>query len=283
MISLSLDVAHHSFRRSRYVVYNLYYRACIYVKPIIFDTKKSVYKELNALLNYAVRMEYIPKNPLPTVGNFKDAYAVKKDMDFYTADEFKQFIAAARIRAEQSSDSIHEWYYYVFFNIAFYMGMRKGEIYALKWTDIRDDVIYIRRSISQKLKGEDRETPPKTKASVRDIQIPIPLKKVLEEHRERCKHIKGYSDNWHICGGAQCVRDSTVTTRNELYANLAGLKHIRVHDFRHSHVSVLAHCGINIQEIARRLGQSDVKVTWNTYCHMYPKERETAVDVLNNL
>ena len=47
------------------------------------------------------------------------------------------------------------------FNIAFYTGMRKGEINALKWSDIDDNIIHVRRSIAQKLKGDDRETPPR--------------------------------------------------------------------------------------------------------------------------
>ena len=81
--------------------------------------KKSIFGEFRALLNYAVRMEYLIKNPLTAVGNFRDAYETKKEMDFYTADEFKKFKAAALKQAEEvekKSGSIFEWYFYVFFN-----------------------------------------------------------------------------------------------------------------------------------------------------------------------
>lgn len=61
--------------------------------------------------------------------------------------------------SQKSAKNFYEWDYYVFFNIAFYTGMRKGEIYALRWTDIDND-IHISRSINQKLKGINRETPP---------------------------------------------------------------------------------------------------------------------------
>jgi len=54
------------------------------------------------------------------------------------------------------------------------------------------------------------------------------------------------------------VRDTTVQRKNEKYAKMAGLKVIRIHDFRHSHVSVLANENINIQEVARRLGHSRI-------------------------
>ena len=247
-------------------------------------TKQSAYCELRAVLNYAVKMEYLPRNPLFATENFKDAYSTKKKIEFYTADEFLKFIAAAREQAERSenaTNSIYEWNYYMFFNIAFYTGMRKGEIYALKWTDIDGDIIHVTKSITQKLRGGDRETPPKNKNSVRDIKIPVQLKNVLNEHLKRCQGMAGFSDGWHICGGEICIRDSTLENRNKKYASAAGLKKIRIHDFRHSHASYLAYCGINIQEIARRLGHAKVEITWNTYSHLYPKEEDRAVTALN--
>ena len=253
-------------------------------EPLSLSYKQKLFSAFRSVLNYAVKMEYIDKNPLSKLGNFKDANAVKHDMDFYTADEFLKFIAAAREQAEQSeqvSGSLYEWNFYVFFNIAFYTGMRKGEIHALKWTDISDNTIHVTRSIAQKLKGGDRETPPKNKSSVRDIQIPLPLKNVLTEHYNRLKTLDGFSDDWRICGGVKCLRDSTIEKRNQKYASAAGLKKIRIHDFRHSHASYLAHFGINIQEIARRLGHAKVEMTWNTYSHLYPKEEERALTVLN--
>lgn len=64
---------------------------------------------------------------------------------------------------------------------------------------------------------------------------------------------------------------------------MAGVKKIRIHDFRHSHASLLANAGINIQEVARRLGHSRIEMTWNTYSHLYPKEEERAIKVLDEI
>lgn len=248
--------------------------------------KKNIYGEFRALLNYAVKMEYIEKNPLCSVGNFKDVNLVRKSMDFYTPEEFLLFVKSAKKEAaeqEQKTNNIIEWNYFVFFNIAFYTGMRKGEIYALKWTDIKDDTIYISRSITQKLKGGDRETPPKNKSSIREIQIPLPLKKILTEHYNRYQQIDKFSDEWRICGGEVCIRDSTLSNRNKLYAEAANIKKIRIHDFRHSHASLLANNGINIQEISRRLGHANIEITWNIYSHLYPREKEKAIEILNKI
>ncbi|MDD6485307.1 MAG: site-specific integrase [Clostridiales bacterium] len=249
-------------------------------------TKRGIYGELRALLNYAVKMEYIPKNPVVTVGNFKDAYEGKHNIDFYTPEEFKKFISAAKNQAEDmqtKNGSITEWNYYIFFNIAFYTGLRKGEIHALKWTDIDNNILNVTRSIAQKLKGEDRETPPKNRSSIRSIQLPLPLINILNEHYARCSMIDGFSDEWRICGGLKCLRDTTIQNKNIKYSQSAEIKTIRIHDFRHSHASVLANNGINIQEIARRLGHSKVEITWNIYSHLYPKEEERAVQILNKI
>ncbi len=252
-------------------------------EPLALRTKQNIYTTISAMFNYAVRMEYIPKNPLSIVGNFKDAYTTKQKIDYYTADEFLLFIAAAREYAEQTTANLNGWDFYTFFNIAFYTGMRKGEINALRWTDIDGDTIHITRSITQKLKGEDRETPPKNKASIRDIQIPDPLRAVLCEHHSRYTQVDGFTDDWHICGGIRCLRDTTIEKHNTEFAEKAGIKKIRIHDFRHSHASLLANNAINIQEIARRLGHSKVDVTWNTYSHLYPREEERAITVLNTV
>ncbi len=78
-----------------------------------------------------------------------------------------------------------------------------------------------------------------------------------------------------------CLRDTTIEQRNAKFASEAGLPHIRIHDFRHTHASLLANEGINIQEISRRLGHAKVEQTWNTYSHLYPREEERAVAILD--
>lgn len=254
-------------------------------KDISLHTKQAAFSVFRTLLNYAVKMEYISKNPLVRVGNFKSSGEMKKEMDFYTADEFKKFISVARQNAQEAEKRgfLSEWDYYVFFVIAFYTGLRKGEIHGLQWGDTSKGYLSVKRSVSQKLKGGDRETPPKNTASIRTLQMPIPLKKILDEHKKRWKQYEGFSSSFKVCGGTKSLRDTSIENHNKRFAQLAGVKKIRIHDFRHSHVSLLANNGINIQEIARRLGHSKIEMTWNTYSHLYPKEEEKAVEILNKI
>lgn len=245
-------------------------------------TKQNIYGEFRALLNYSVKMEYINNNPLLKVGNFKAPLEIKTEMDFYTSQEFLKYISVAKLQAEKHDDFI-QWGYFVFFNIAFYTGLRKGEINALQWTDIKDGYVSVTKSVTQKLKGGDRITPPKNKSSIRTLQLPQPLIKVLYEHYIRCQAYDGFNDDFLICGGLKALRDTSLQKANIKFATLADVKPIRIHDFRHSHASLLANEGINIQEVARRLGHSKISMTWETYSHLYPREEERAINILNKI
>jgi len=248
-------------------------------------TRQNIFGEFRALLNYAVKMEYIPRNPLTVAGNFKAPISEKKEMLFYTPEEWLKYKKAAfDISSEyERQGDLLKWGYYVFFCIAFYTGLRKGEIGALTWADIDGDMLSVTKSVAQKLKGEDVITPPKNRSSIRTLQIPEPLKDILAEHKERCKTFDSFSEDYLICGGIRALRDSSVQKMNARFAEAAGVKVIRIHDFRHSHASLLANEGINIQEIARRLGHSDIKMTWNTYSHLYPREEERAIKILDKI
>ena len=255
------------------------WKTAINEKGLSFSMRKNIYSVLRAMLNYAVRIDLLPKNPLHRVGNFKDAYEKKEVLQYYTAEQFQKFIAAARTDAAATGDLR----YYTFFSTLFYTGARKGEANALDWTDLDGDLLHIGKNIVQKLEGDDRITPPKNKSSDRTLQVPLPLLAVFEEQRKWQKKNDMYSKHAKICGGLHALRDTSIENKNRQYAEAAGLPKIRIHDFRHSHASLLANEGINIQEIARRLGHSKIEMTWNTYSHLYPREEERAVKLLNQI
>nr|WP_316624597.1 tyrosine-type recombinase/integrase [uncultured Ruminococcus sp.] len=250
-------------------------------KDIMISTKNNAYRELNALLNYALRMDYIPKNPLKVVGRFKDVNFTPRQerMRVYTAEQFHKYITVAR----ESCKSLSDYGCYIFFNIAFYTGMRKGEIHALKWSDIKDGVIQVRRSINQKIRDENGnylEGPPKNESSCRDLKAPANLLKLLEEHKRLLSANIGYSDDFRICGGYKPIPDTTIEKHNIKYAEAAGLSHIKIHEFRHSHATMLINGGVNIVVVSHRLGHKDVQETLNTYAHLYPASEDSVLDLL---
>lgn len=245
-------------------------------------TKQNVYKEFRAMLNYAVKVGYIASNPLLKIGNFKDPYSFDKPEEkikYYTAEQYQSFISGLECKTPA------DWSYYTFFSLAFYTGMRKGEINALRWCDINGNILSVNRSVTQKLKGKGEVfTPPKNASSQRKLQIPNKLIAILDKQKEiQKKNCAKWNEEFLVCGGETCLKDTTISNKNIELATKAKLPVIRIHDFRHTHATLLINEGINIQEIARRLGHSDVNITWKVYAHLYPREEERAVNILEKV
>ena len=113
--------------------------------------------------------------------------------------------------------------------------------------------------------------------------MPDPLIQILKEQHDRQKKDTRYSDEYRVCGGPSTLRDSSISNHNNRIAKNASLPHIRIHDFRHTHATILINEGINIKEISRRLGHANVDITWRVYAHLYPREEERAIAVLNSI
>lgn len=262
------------------------WRAKLNAAPMKASTKNGAYREIRALFNFAVERRIIEQSPVKSIKPFRDAYkeasAVK--IRYYTKDEFSRYIAAAKKEAEEKDD-LRAWGLYVFFMLAYYTGGRKGELNALRWSDLDGDRLWIRRSITQKIKGQGWvETPPKNESSVRRIQIPAKLKEALSAHRSRQQRSEIFDPSIiFICGGLRPLPDTVIENANQRFSEAAGVKHITIHEFRHSHASLLCNAGINVKEVARRLGHSDAEITLKTYAHLYPAEEERAVAVLNGV
>lgn len=252
----------------------------MYQKNFKLHTMKNCYKELRAIINYALRVGYISFNPLVQVGDFKDAYRGKVEMDFYTAEEFRKYKTTFLQYAQESN----KYDYYVFFCLAYYTGARKGEIHALRWKHYNGANISIEKSISQKLTGGDVETPPKTPSSIRKVQLPTPLIEILNDHKERQKKIiSDWNEEGFICGYYKPLRDTQIDLENRKIAQAAELKRIRIHDFRHSHASLLINANISPLEVAHRLGHATVDQTLKTYSHLFPAESDKSLSLLNQI
>ncbi len=99
----------------------------------------------------------------------------------------------------------------------------------MRWTDINNNYLIVKHSITQKLKNKcDVETPPKNKSSIRTLQIPLPLIKILKEHKKRQMKIHNFSEDSRILGDGKCVRYTALQQKNILYSKLAKVKTIKI-------------------------------------------------------
>ena len=74
----------------------------------------------------------------------------------------------------------------------------------------------------------------------------------------------------------------TLQKRLKKYEALTGVKPIRVHDIRHSHVAYLIYQGVEPLIIKERLGHKDIQMTLNTYGHLYPSQQKKVAEMLDN-
>ena len=90
-------------------------------------------------------------------------------------------------------------------------------------------------------------------------------KQSLYKYKEECKNIVCFSDEWYIFGGIKPLAPSTIGRRLKKYCELAGVKKIRIHYFRHSHASLLLSPGVPITVISQRFGHFDINMILNIY------------------
>ena len=109
--------------------------------------KNKIYKMFNELINFGIKYEYYNINLLKRLGNFKKpGEIVKNEMDFWTKEEFDKFIQYGEcdcLMNENNDNEFVKWGYYVMYNIMFYCGCRKSEVYPLTWHDYKNGIISI--------------------------------------------------------------------------------------------------------------------------------------------
>lgn len=224
---------------------------------------KTINNQLTALVNYARRYFNLMTNPCGQAGSIGTSMA--KEMDYWTLQEFLDFREGLKGRLGV----------YTCFEVLYWTGMREGELLALFPEDVDLDakVISINKTY-QRMKGEDIFTSPKTEKSKRKIPVPDFL----------CREIKQYMDKVYSNEGRLFPYNRAyLTNAMKKACQLTGVRRIRIHDIRHSHVSLLINQGFDALVIARRVGHEKVSTTLNTYAHLFPNKQEKLVSMLEDL
>ncbi|MBT3787135.1 MAG: site-specific integrase [Alphaproteobacteria bacterium] len=164
-------------------------------------------------------------------------------------------------------------------------GLRRGEILALRWKDVDFDEgrITVNQSLEQTAKGI-RFKSPKTERSRRQVPLPSVTLDVLKDHKrsqneERLRLGPVYQNQDIVFprpDGSPTPPDS-FSTRFADFIRRSGLKHIRLHDLRHSHATQLLLQGVHPKIVSERLGHSNIGITLDTYSHVLPGMQEDAV------
>lgn len=231
---------------------------------------------LSKYLTYAVRLGFIEYNPCRAVGRFKrPADYDTKTPNFWEVKTFKYFL-----------EFVDDPFWYDVFSFLFETGVREGEMFALQWSDVDlgSGVIHIRKSITYKTLGRSWAiTSPKTKNSVRRIDLQDSLLALLRRRYAATSCLDGFSSDYFVFGGVTPLSRQALASNLDKYIKLAGVPRITPHGFRHSHASYLIRSGkIDDQLIADRLGHT-VEEMRKTYAHIYEEARGDLRSVLNEI
>ncbi len=236
--------------------------------------KNNIYKLLNEIINYSNLMYHVSTNVVKMEGKFIDATESTKEMLFFTNDEFNTFIKV-----------IDDIIWKSLFELLFYCGLRQGELQALTWKDISFEkkTLDINKTLTTKLKGSPYSIfPPKTKSSYRILPILSIVLNDLKQVYDIYNKLDGYNNNWFVFGGIRPFGETTIQNHKNIYCKLAGVKQIRIHDFRHSCASLLISKNADPVLVAKYLGHADVSMTLNRYSHMYKSKLDEIINLIEN-
>jgi len=233
-------------------------------------TVKHVLDTLRTICRWAVRMNMMARNPVESVTPPKvDA----PEMRALTAAGVAELLAVAR-GSELEIPII----------VAVGTGLRRGELLGLKWPDISLDArtLTVRRSIEMN-NGVLNTKAPKTRRSARTISLPAFVVSALLAARtaqENARSALGFvedEEEWAITRNDGSVWEPGAFSL--AFARLVkrhGLRHVRLHDLRHTFGTLALSSGVDLKTVSGALGHATISMTANVYVHAVQSLREDA-------
>lgn len=259
--------------------------------------KKLTVKYLNKIQNilknifdFAMKNYSLEINPVALYGRFQEKKdKIQKDEDkirYITHEEFNQFISV-----------VNDPLYNTFFTTLFYTGCRKGELQALTWNDIdfNKNEIIINKTLYDNIKGEASITSTKNNQN-RRIKMNSTLKECLLNYKNNVANYTDYKDDWFVFGNTRYLANTSINNYKSKYFKLSSVHEITIHEFRHSHVSLLINEYVKTSKeknmkidtakfflmMSNRMGHT-IEVMQKTYMHLFPTIQDEIVDLLDNL
>ncbi|MEG0855266.1 MAG: site-specific integrase [Terrisporobacter sp.] len=172
--------------------------------------------------------------------------------------------------------------------IATGLGLRISEILGLTWNniDFNDFTITVEK-ITARDKGKVVLKEPKTESSIRTISAPkeiIIMLKQLKKDKLSAK-LKGEKSHRELVfydKNLEPIAPDVISKRFRYFLEENNLKHIRFHDLRHSHVTLLIDAKVPIKVISERVGHSNINTTLNIYSHALKEMDQEASDKISN-
>lgn len=239
-------------------------------------TVQKIHRILRKALDGAIKTQLIKQNPADLVDTPK---AKKYKPKVYDEEQFFKLLAAA----EGTEHKIP-------ILLAGGLGMRRGEIFGLRWDNI--SFKYKRIVVEQQLIPTSQGlvfSTPKTDSGARAIEIPEYIIESLKQEAKEQKKNKllfgpEYEDYNLVCckPNGTPINPSTYSHDFADFLKENGLEHIRFHDLRHFNATVMLKHGVGIKVASRRLGHSTTAITQDIYQHVLTEMDHEAAKKIND-
>ncbi len=236
------------------------------------------HRQISLMYTTAMKWDFIDYNPCSKI--LKPPAKATPEMAYYNEEEIKQLFKL--LDNEEFG-----------FKVAVYMlvlgGFRRSELLGLYWEDVdfeHQSVKIYKSLLSYKGLGI-KEGTVKTAKSNREVVLPKECFTLLKQYKslqEERKKLLGsaWSDNKYLfkMPWGTCMKPDWLTRQWSSFIDKNGLRHIRLHDLRHTCATYLLSLGTPIATVSRKLGHSDIYTTLNTYTHSVDKDDIQAVEKL---
>ncbi|WP_432019023.1 tyrosine-type recombinase/integrase [Streptomyces sp. 1222.5] len=239
-------------------------------------TAKEAHRVLRTALTAAVRDELITRN----VASLVEPPRVKqREIRPWTLEETLSFLEAAR------RDPL-----YAAFVLAVAMGLRRGELVGLRWSDVDLDnrVLHIRQQ-TQRRRGTLYDDDPKSRRS-RVVPMPALCLAPLRWHRLRQREAFARTGvAWSESGYVFATRNGRPVEPRNVYRSFTrvaadgGLRVVRLHDARHGCATLLTAAGVAPRIIMEILGHSQISITMDVRTHVVHDTQREAISHMARL
>ena len=230
--------------------------------------KTDIQKFIKQVINFAEKQwDFNLRKFYNKLEPFKTPGALKKEMDFYEPEEFFKFISV-----------VDDLRYKCFFELLYYCGLRSSEARGLQWKhiDFKNKLLTVSQQVlnpsNSNASTEWYISSTKTEASNRTIPISTTLLNDLAELKKTNERLSKFKQTWFVLGDDVPMATGRMYFYRDKYAEKAGIRRIRLHDFRHSCASALISGAAPITAVSNFLGHSETTETLETYTHMFKKD-----------
>lgn len=230
--------------------------------------KTDIQKFIKQVINFAEKQwDFNLRKFYNKLEPFKTPGALKKEMDFYEPEEFFKFISV-----------VDDLRYKCFFELLYYCGLRRSEARGLQWKhiDFNNKTLTVSQQVlnpsNSNASTEWYISSTKTEASNRTIPISTTLLNDLAKLKKTNERLSKFKQTWFVLGDDVPMATGRMYFYRDKYAEKAGIRRIRLHDFRHSCASALISGAAPITAVSNFLGHSETTETLETYTHMFKKD-----------